>query len=77
MLSHVARRPHLRSEEKLSVADLETYRQKLAQMTRTEAEREYIATHNACSLQAGRLPSPKLVQELVQAWKRLRAARTW
>jgi hypothetical protein len=63
--------PDVHSEAKLSIAELEEYRQ-VVQMTRTEAEREYVATHNACRLNAGRLPSPKLVQELVQAWKRVR-----
>jgi hypothetical protein len=72
----MARRPHVRSEAKLSIAELEEYRLKLASLTRNEAEREYTATHNACRLDAGRVPSPKLIQELVQAWKRLRSGKS-
>jgi hypothetical protein len=72
----MARRPHVRSEAKLSVAELAELRRQLSAMTQNEAERYYLVSHNACRLDAGRVPSPKLVQELVQAWKRLRTMRT-
>ena len=43
-------------------------------MPRHELEIFYKATHNACALRV-RLPSARLIQELVQAWKILRKPR--
>lgn len=40
-------------------------------MPRHELETFYKATHNACRY-VMRLPSPRLIQELVQAWEALR-----
>jgi hypothetical protein len=44
-------------------------------MVEHQLEIFYRATHNACSFRV-RLPSPRLIQELVQAWKVLRARQT-
>ncbi len=44
---------------------------KLETMPRHELETFYKATHNACRYTL-RLPSPRLIQELVQAWRALR-----
>ena len=44
---------------------------KLESMPRHELETFYKATHNACRYVL-RLPSPRLIQELVQAWRALR-----
>lgn len=69
----MARRPSVTSDAKLSAAQPIELRQRLAGMTRNEAERHYHASHNACRLDVyGRLPSPKLIQELVQVCKRSR-----
>jgi hypothetical protein len=38
-------------------------------MPRHELEIFYKATHNACAYTVGRPPAPRLIQELVQAWK--------
>jgi hypothetical protein len=46
-------------------------RHKLEAMPHHELEIFYKASHNACALRM-RLPSPRLIQELVQAWKTLR-----
>ena len=40
-------------------------------MPRHDLETFYKATHNACRY-ALRLPSPRLIQELVHAWRALR-----
>jgi len=48
---------------------------KLEAMPRHELETFYKATHNACRYVL-RLPSPRLIQELVQAWRALRR-RSW
>ena len=41
-------------------------------MSAYELEAFYRATLNACRYEAGRLPCPRVMQELVQAWKQLR-----
>lgn len=67
----MARRPNTGSGEQLGRAELLDLRRTLEQMTRNELEVFYRATHNACRF-VMRLPSPRLIQELVQAWKILR-----
>jgi len=66
----MARRRDLPSSEQLTKAELEDVRRRLAAMPLYELENFYRATHNACRY-AIRLPSPRMVQELVQAWKLL------
>jgi len=67
----MARRPNNAATEQLSAAELEELRQRLAAMPRHEVEIFYKAIHNACRY-TFRLPSPRLIQELVRAWKELR-----
>ena len=67
----VARRPNSPSQEQLTPAELEELRRKLESMPQHELEIFYKASHNACALRM-RVPSPRLIQELVQAWKALR-----
>ena len=67
----MARRFTSPSVEQLTRAELEALRVKLEAMPRHELETFYKATHNACR-NALRLPSPRLIQELVQAWRALR-----
>ena len=69
----MARRPHIASREQLTAEELLALRQKLAGMSHRELEIEYRATHRACAYEIlGRLPSPQIMQELVQTWKALR-----
>jgi hypothetical protein len=67
----MARRPNRGSSEQLNASELLELRSKLDRMPRHELENFYRATHNACRY-AVRLPSARLIQELVQAWKTLR-----
>ena len=67
----MARRPHSPSQEQLTPSELVELRRKLEAMPQHELEIFYKATHNACAFRV-RLPSPRLIQELVQAWKVLR-----
>lgn len=71
----MARRPNAPSEEQLTTSELLELRRKLEAMPRHELEIFYKATHNACRY-VMRLPSPRLIQELVQAWKILRGSGT-
>jgi len=67
----MARRPNTGSQEQLNPSELQELRRTLEKMPRHELEIFYKATHNACAYRL-RLPSPRLIQELVQAWKTLR-----
>jgi hypothetical protein len=67
----MARRSTSSSKEQLTRAELEELQLKLEAMPRHELETFYKATHNACRY-VMRLPSPRLIQELVQAWRALR-----
>jgi hypothetical protein len=67
----MARRSTSPSTEQLARAELEELRLRLEAMPRHELETFYKATHNACRY-ALRLPSPRLIQELVQAWRAMR-----
>jgi hypothetical protein len=69
--SRMARRPKAPSQEQLTPSELLELRRKLEGMPHHELEIFYKATHNACRY-VMRLPSPRLMQELVQAWKILR-----
>jgi len=67
-LFRMARRSTSPSREQLTRAELKALRAKLEAMPRHELETFYKATHNACRYEL-RLPSPRLIQELVQAWR--------
>jgi hypothetical protein len=67
----MAQRRNSPSAEQLGREELVALRERLARMPRHELETFYRATHNACRY-VMRLPSPRLIQELVQAWKALR-----
>lgn len=67
----MARRPNQPASEQLQEAQLAELRERLARIPRHELEIFYRATHNACRY-VNRLPSARLIQELVQAWKELR-----
>jgi len=44
-------------------------------MDRRELEAYYKVCHNSCRYDDMRVPSPQMVQEFVQVWKRLRALK--
>jgi hypothetical protein len=67
----VARRFNSPSREQLSAEQLVELRRKPAAMPQHELATFYRATHNACRYDM-ELPSPRMIQELVQAWKQLR-----
>jgi hypothetical protein len=67
----VARRFNDPNREQLSAEQLAELRHKLAVMPQHELATFYRATHNACRYDM-KLPSPRMIQELVQAWKQLR-----
>jgi len=71
----MARRFQTGSREQLTPAELGELRQRLASMTLNELEIYYRASHNSCGYGAMRLPSARMVQEFVQAWKALRKVR--
>ena len=71
----MARRPNTGSREQLTPAQLAELRGQLAAMSLNELEIFYRATHNACRYSGIRVPSPRIIQELVQAWKALRRVR--
>ena len=67
----MARRPDHRAKEQLTATELDELRTRLEAMKVHEVEIYYKASHNACQYSV-HLPSPRLVQELVAAWKVLR-----
>jgi hypothetical protein len=69
----MARRPSHPSIERLGETELAEVCQAPCCLTRNELELFY-RTHNARRY-VMRLPSPKLIQELEQAWKELRSRR--
>ncbi len=67
----MARRILSPQREQLTKDELSLLREKLTAMSRSELEIYYKASHNACRYNV-RVPSPRLIQELVQAWKAIR-----
>jgi len=68
--NRMARRPDNPSTEQLTRTQLDEVRRRLEAMPLWELENFYKATHNACRYSV-RVPSPRMIQELVQAWKLL------
>ncbi|HCC57479.1 MAG TPA: hypothetical protein DEQ47_09480 [Solibacterales bacterium] len=67
----MARRPRTGSHEQLSTQELAALRKQLSGMPPHELEIYYKASYAACQYNV-RLPSPRLIQEFVQAWRELR-----
>jgi hypothetical protein len=63
------------SEEILTRRDLEELQRRLSMMSMTAVQDFYQYTHSACRIFPGYLPSPRAIQELVQAWKQMRKWR--
>ena len=69
----MARRPNTGSREQLTPAELADLRRRLLSMPSHELESYYRATHTACRYEVlGRVPSPRIMQELITSWKVLR-----
>ena len=64
-----------REEDVLSSDELTELQGQLAHLTQPAVEDFYRHAHHKCSSQPYRLPSPRSIQELVQAWKLLRKWR--
>ena len=72
----MAKRPNSGHKEQLTTLELKELSDKLSAMKQFEVEIYYKATHNACRYDInGRVPCPRAIQELVQAWKALRRVR--
>jgi hypothetical protein len=70
----MARRPRS-PDEILTRKDLAALQQRLAMMSTTAVEDFYQYTHNTCRIGPEHFPSPRAIQELVQAWKQMRKWR--
>jgi hypothetical protein len=70
----MARRPRA-PEEVLTRKDLEDLQQRLSMMSVTAVQDFYQYTHNTCRLYPDHFPSPRAMQELIQAWKQIRKWR--
>jgi hypothetical protein len=70
----MARRFDDPSKQQLSARELAELRTRLAAMPLRELETYYKASLNACQY-VMRLPSARLIQEMVTAWKALRKRR--
>jgi hypothetical protein len=67
----MARRHQSAYGQKLSEQELTDFRARVAKMDRHELETYYKVCHNACRYDDMRVPSPQMVQEFVQVWRRL------
>jgi hypothetical protein len=76
----VSRERRNTSKEQLSAQELAELREQLSRMSQSDLEINYKATHNACR-SPDHLPSPGMMQRLVQAWrelwKRRKRTRLW
>jgi hypothetical protein len=70
----MARRPRP-PEEILSQQDLAELQTRLSMMSTTAVQDFYRYTHNTCRISLGHFPSPRAMQELIQAWKQMRKWR--
>jgi hypothetical protein len=68
------RRPNS-PEEILTRKDLVELQRRLSMMSITAVQDFYQYTHNTCRIEPGHFPSPRAMQELIQAWKQMRKWR--
>jgi len=76
----MARRPNLRSPDSsngeiMGFDDLKQLRSSLSRLSLTAARQAYHTAYARCRMVNDRVPSARLVQELVQIWKELWARR--
>ncbi len=62
-------------EEILSRKDLAELQNRLSMMSVTAVQDFYQYIHSTCRIFPGHFPSPRAIQELVQAWKHMRKWR--
>jgi len=67
----MARRPNERDAEMLSAEDVNELRRNLAHLSPPAVRDFYEQAYRDCRMIANRLPTPKQIQTLVQAWKQL------
>jgi hypothetical protein len=67
----MARRPDPEKAEKLTEEDLKELRHNLAHLSVTAVRDFYEQAYQDCRLVYSRLPNPRKMQTLVQAWKQL------
>jgi hypothetical protein len=67
----MARRPDRKNDEMLSAEDLKELRYNLAHLSIGAVRDLYYQAYRECRLIYHRLPTPKQMQTLVQAWKQL------
>jgi len=72
----MARRPEGRKDDVLTRDQLQELQLRLSRLSIVAIEDFYRSAHHRCSLQPRWLPSPRSIQELVQAWKMLRKWRS-
>jgi hypothetical protein len=58
-------------EDVLSKQELDILRNRLAKLSGPHVEDFYRQTHQECCLHGGKIPSPRVVQQFVTAWKLL------
>jgi hypothetical protein len=68
----MARRPDLRKEEVLSRDDLKQLSHNLSLLSLSAARDLYERAYQECRITGRDFPSPRAIQQLVQAWKQLR-----
>lgn len=76
----MARRPDLRlnhnpKDDVMSPDDLKQLRSRLAGLGLNAARQAYHTAYARCRMVNDRVPSARLIQELVQVWKQLRKLR--
>ena len=72
----MARRPEIRTKEDvLNEKELQDLQRRLSLLNPQHVEDFYNQAHRECCLGEKGLPSPRAIQQLVQAWKQLRKWR--
>jgi hypothetical protein len=54
-----------------SAAELRGLQERLARLSKYSVQEAYRRAHDACRMDGDKLPGPRTIQELVQAWKQL------
>jgi hypothetical protein len=62
-------------KDALTAKELKDLQYRLAHLSDSHVEDFYITAHRECCLHGKGLPSPRAIQQLVQAWKQLRKWR--
>jgi hypothetical protein len=71
----MARRPERAQEDVLTAAELKELNEHLSRLSPQHVQDFYQRAYEDCRIVYTRIPSPKAIQSLVQAWKLLRKWR--